>query len=422
MSTAAAWHIGQWLNTVQSTFVGLLRVWSVPIVLLLSFASGYTTYYGLSHFITAWIALVITIAVQSIVVICTLELAGMHWRANPPRFLMVVLSLLVALTVSVSFSYFKFYEFSQRDSMLIERQSQLEAAVDTYMTAVVGLKSQITAVQRQRIEQAAEQATQAYLGSLPAMRGSRHPIGKGPVWGHYNEILQVEQAKLKQLESRFQQLEADSTALRGSLKAFAAKMDDEARYARLLLDFQTLQTSAETLVSEHGLSPIVPPRLGSHAEFTQGVTPSFAMWDNVSWFALACASMVDFFVLVLSYRLEFTAPGPLTEEEKDLAYQGLRQFGEFTINKNDELEFVIERTELERARRVSDWSRMFAVAFLLNRGYLRKMSDRAVEFAPNLYPLIAERMNLNARKSPELKVLPGPEDKLAEALRRKGHG
>jgi hypothetical protein len=35
---------------------------------------------------------------------------------------------------------------------------------------------------------------------------------------------------------------------------------------------------------------------------------------------------------------------------------------------------------------------MFAVAFLLNRGYLRKMSERSVEFAPNLYPIIAERM------------------------------
>jgi hypothetical protein len=144
------------------------------------------------------------------------------------------------------------------------------------------------------------------------------------------------------------------------------------------------------------------------------------MWEDISWFALACASMVDFFVLVLSYRLEFTAPGPLTEEEKDLAYQGLRQFGEFTINKNDELEFVIERTELERARRFSDWPRMFAVAFLLNRGYLRKMSDRSVEFAPNLYPLIAERMS--ARQPPELRALPGGEDKLGEALRRKGHG
>jgi hypothetical protein len=421
MSVAAAWRIGQWLNVVQTTFVGLLRVWSVPIVLLLSVASGYTTFYGLSYFISAWIALVITVAVQSIVVICTLELAGMHWRANPLRFAMVGVSLLVALTVSVSFSYFKFYEFSHRDALLIERQSRLEQEANHYMAGVVGLKSQIIAAQRKRIEEASDAATQAYLGSLPAMRGTwRNQVGKGRVWSHYNDILQEEQAKLKALEPSFKALEERLAAVRGSLKEFSARMSDPAAYGQLLADFHQLRGVAEALASEHGLAPVAAPRFGSYAEFDKGITPSFAMWEDISWFALACASMVDFFVLVLSYRLEFSAPGPLTEEEKDLAYQGLRQFGEFTINRNDELEFVIERTELERARRVSDWSRMFAVAFLLNRGYLRKMSDRAVEFAPNLYPLIAERMQ--ARKNAELKALPGGEDKLAEMMRRKGHG
>ena len=35
---------------------------------------------------------------------------------------------------------------------------------------------------------------------------------------------------------------------------------------------------------------------------------------------------------------------------------------------------------------------MFAVGLLLSRGFLRKVDDRRVEFAPNLYPLIAEKM------------------------------
>ena len=99
--TATTWRIGAWLNAIQSTFVGLLRVWSVPIVLMLSLASGYTTYYGLSFFIVDWIALIVTIAVQSIIVISTLELASIHWRANPSRYLAVLVSLLVALVESV---------------------------------------------------------------------------------------------------------------------------------------------------------------------------------------------------------------------------------------------------------------------------------------------------------------------------------
>ena len=421
MSSNAAWHIGQWLNAVQSTFVGLLRVWSVPIVLLLSVASGYTTCYGLSYFITPWIALIVTVAVQSIVVICSLELAGMHWRANPTRFATVVISLLVALTVSISFSYFKFYEFSNRDSILIDRQVQLSQDVSRYIDGVIGLKSQLIAAQQKRVEHASQEATQAYLGAHPGMPGeARHQVGKGRVWTYYNDILLAEQAKLKQLDAQFQTLEKLLAEVRASLREFSLRMNDAPAYERLVGAFQNLQAEAEILAANHGAAPIEAPRLGIYSEFSRGITPSFAMWEDISWFALACAAMVDFFTLILSYRLESTAPGPLTEEEKELAFQGLRQFGEFTINKNDELEFVIERTELERARRVSDWNRMFAVAFLLNRGYLRKMSDRTVEFAPNLYPLIAERMA--ARKATELKAEPANEDLLAEALKRKDHG
>jgi hypothetical protein len=58
---------------------------------------------------------------------------------------------------------------------------------------------------------------------------------------------------------------------------------------------------------------------------------------------------------------------------------------------------VIEKSDIERARRYSDWSRMFAVGFLLSRGFLRKIDDKSVEFAPNLYPLIAERMSAQLR-------------------------
>ena len=80
-----------------------------------------------------------------------------------------------------------------------------------------------------------------------------------------------------------------------------------------------------------------------------------------------------------------------------MVFECLRQFSEFRINENDELEMVIEKSNIERARRYSDWSRMFAVGFLLSRGFLRKIDNRSVEFAPNLYPLIAERMSTQLR-------------------------
>jgi hypothetical protein len=412
MSHATVWRIGGWLNLIQTTFVGLLRVLSVPIVLMLSVASGYTTYYGLSFFITPWIALIVTVAVQSIIVICSLELAGIHWRANPPRYLSIVVSLLVALIVSVTFSYFKFYEFSRRDALLIERQSRLSGTVNRYLADVVALKSRIVSRQQLRIEEAARDTRLAFLSTHPGMAGKK--IGKGPVWGYYNEIQQGEQERLKALETRAASLERNIAVVRGALQSLAMRMGDIRAHDRLIDSLQTLQGAADQLASSQGLTPVAAPRPMSFAEFSRGMTPSFEMWKDLSWFALACAAMVDFFTLILSYRLETTAPGPLTEEEKDLAFQGLRQFGQFTINRNDELEFRIERTELERARRLSDWRRMFAVAFLLNRGYLRKMTSQTVEFAPNLYPIISERL---ARLPPS-----GGEDALAQAMREKFHG
>ncbi len=414
--TTTTWHIGQLLNAVQSTFVGLLRVLSIPIVLALSVAEGYNTCYGLSYFIPQWIALIMTIAVQSMIVICTLELAGMHWRANLARYLSVVLSLLVALTVSVSFAYFRFYEFSQRDAILLERQTNIVHDANRYIESVVALKSQLTAVQQQRVEQAAEDANRAYLGTHPGMQGQ---IGKGKVWSYYNEILQNEQTKLQRLDTAAQGLEKRLSEVREALREFSLRVNDSGAYERLARTFQNLQGEAEILASAYGAPPVEAPRFGSYAEFSLGLTPSFAMWKNISWFTLALAAMVDFFILFLSYRLETTAPGPLTEDEKDLAYLGIRQFGEFTINANDELEFSIEKTELERARRYSDWSRMFSVAFLLNRGYLRKVSDKSVEFAPNLYPIIAER--LKPRHAAEPAGEPANESELNKILTRKGY-
>lgn len=414
--TTTTWHIGQLLNAVQNTFVGLLRVLSIPIVLALSIAEGYNTCYGLSYFIPQWIALIMTIAVQSMIVICTLELAGMHWRANLVRYLSVVLSLLVALTVSVSFAYFRFYEFSQRDAILLERQTNIVHDANRYIESVVALKSQLTAVQQQRVEQAAEDANRAYLGTHPGMQGQ---IGKGKVWSYYNEILQNEQTKLQRFDTSASGLEKRLSEVREALREFSLRVNDSEAYERLVRTFQNLQGEAEILASNYGAPPVEAPRFGSYAEFSLGLTPSFAMWKNISWFTLALAAMVDFFILFLSYRLETTAPGPLTEDEKDLAYSGIRQFGEFTINANDELEFSIEKTELERARRYSDWSRMFSVAFLLNRGYLRKVSDKSVEFAPNLYPIIAER--LKSRHAAEPPGEPANESELNKILMRKGY-
>ena len=388
--------LGSLLNSIQTLFVGMLRIWSIPIVLMLSIASGFTTYYGLSHFILPWIALIITIAIQSIIVICSLEIAGIHWKANRLRYLSVVMSLLVAITASITFSYFKFYEVSQSETIRINRINEMRKDVDTYLSAILITKSDILKQQNSELDKATADVTQAYFGTHAQIPpGNRNVVGEGPFWKHYNQRYQAKKTEFDQLDKEFHLLDEHIRTLQTSLNHLT--VDTENNFQKALAGLQEVQLKFNQLATNAG--HIVPqaPILMTYAQFVQGVTPSFAMWNDFSLFAFSCAAMVDFFTFLLSYRLESTAPGPLSEQEQELAFECIRQFTQFRINDNDELEMIIEKSDIERARRYSDLSRMFAVGFLLSRGFLRKIDDKSVEFAPNLYPLVAERMAAQLR-------------------------
>ena len=388
--------LGSLLNSIQTLFVGMLRIWSIPIVLMLSIASGFTTYYGLSHFIVPWIALIITIAIQSIIVICSLEIAGIHWKANRLRYLSVVMSLLVAITASITFSYFKFYEVSQSETIRINRINEMRKDVDTYLAAILLTKSDILKQQNSELDKATADVTQAYFGTHAQIPpGNRNVVGEGPFWKHYNQRYQAKKTEFDQLDKEFHQLDEHIRTLQTSLNHLT--VDTENNFQKALAGLQEVQLKFNQLATNAGHNVPQAPILMTYAQFVQGVTPSFAMWNDFSLFAFSCAAMVDFFTFLLYYRLESTAPGPLSEQEQELAFECIRQFTQFRINDNDELEMIIEKSDIERARRYSDLSRMFAVGFLLSRGFLRKIDDKSVEFAPNLYPLVAERMGAQLR-------------------------
>ncbi|MDD4914956.1 MAG: hypothetical protein PHW13_07965 [Methylococcales bacterium] len=386
--------LGYLINRIQSLFVSLLRIWTIPIVLMLSVSSGFTTYYGLSHFITPWIALIITIAIQSIIVICSLEIAGIHWKANRMRYFTVAASLAIALTASVVFSYFKFYEISEQESLHINRLNEVRLEIKNYVERVLIIKSQVLQQQKQAVDQAAAETTEAYFGTHRLIApGFRNQVGEGPFWRHYNHIYQEKKQIFAQQEQLFGELDKNIRLVQGDLNTLDVADNVELAYSELLKNYQDMQLLINRLASNEGVSLPAAPLLMTYKQFVEDVKPSFSMFNGFSWFAFTCAAMVDFFTVLLSYRLEFTAPGPLTLQEEDLVFDCLRQFTEFRINANDELEMIIEKSELEKARRHSDWSRMFVVGLLLSRGFLRKVDNRTVEFAPHLYPLIAEKMS-----------------------------
>ena len=401
--------LGYLINRIQTLFVSMLRIWTIPIVLMLSVASGFTTYYGLSHFITPWIALVITVAIQSIIVICSLEMAGIHWTANRSRYFSVVASLCIALTASVTFSYFKFYEISEQETLHINRVQQINQDVKAYLDTVLERKSQLLKQHTQALEKASLDASQAYFGTHEQIApGYKNQVGQGPFWRHFNQIYQEKKQAFQVQEQAFLELDGKIRLLQTTLADLDIAQNQESAYYQFLKNYQDIQLIVNQLSSSGGLQLPDAPMLMSYKQFVEEVKPSFAMWQGFSWFAFACAAMVDFFTVLLSYRLEFTAPGPLTAQEEELVFECLRQFTEFRINENDELEMIIEKSELEKARRYSDWTRMFVVGLLLSRGFLRKVDTRTVEFAPSLYPLIAEKMSdkIAALKAKSLVKLP----------------
>ena len=229
--------LGSLLNSIQTLFVGMLRIWSIPIVLMLSIASGFTTYYGLSHFILPWIALIITIAVQSIIVICSLELAGIHWKANRWRYLSVVLSLLVAIAASITFSYFKFYEISQTETIRINRISEIRKDVDAYLSAILKTKGDILKQQNSELEKATTDVTQAYFGThaeIPA--ANKNIVGEGPFWRHYNQRYQSKKTQFDQLDKEFHLLDEHVRTLQTSLDHLT--VDTENNFQKALAGLQ----------------------------------------------------------------------------------------------------------------------------------------------------------------------------------------
>ncbi|WP_341327460.1 hypothetical protein [Methylotuvimicrobium sp. KM2] len=395
--------LGRLINIIQTLFVSLMRIWTIPIVLALSLASGFTTYYGMSHFITPWIALIITVAIQSIIVICSFEIAGIHWRANRLRYFSVLASLLIALGASVSFSYFKFYEISEQDTIHIQRLNEVRNKVEDYLRKIIAIKGELLAKERLEVEELNQQVTQAYFGTHPEIPPSlRNQVGEGRIWRHYNELFQNKKSELAGLEEQLALLDVQIGALQANLNQL--DQDSEAIreiYQQISSGLQTVQLQFNRQVAKFNTHLPAAPVLMPYSQYIQGIKPSFAMWTGFSTFALVCAGMVDFFTVLLSYRLEFTAPGPLTEQEEELVFECLRQFTQFRINENDALEMIIEKTEIEKAKRYIDWPRMFAVGLLLSRGFLRKVDDRTVEFAPTLYPLIAEKLGDKLQKIKE---------------------
>ncbi len=387
------------IDQTQTLFVSLLRLWTIPIVLGLSIASGFTTYYGMSGFITPWIALIITVAVQSIVVICSLELASVRWRADPLRTLAVGLSLLIALGVSVSFSYFKFYEIAHQTRIRTARLDEVRREVEGWVARLQQASAALLQRQRQAVAKAEQEAQAAYFGTHPVIPPRyRGIVGKGPFWRQYQAVVEQRRGRLQALQQALGPVRAETVRLQTLLSRLDGDRPDRATYEQIADQLHRLQVRFNAVAADFGSQPLPEPHLPAFSRIVAKPQPSLAMWQSFSWFAFLCAAMVDLFTVLLSYRLELSAPAPMSEDEKRLALRLLTQFRDFRINRNGELELDLAEDPVARAKRLQNGPRLFAVGLLLQRGLLRRVDRQRVEFAPGLYSLLAEELTRHMKR------------------------
>ena len=409
---------------IQNVFVRLLVISKIPLILLLSCASGYTTYYGMKLFITGWIALIITIAVQAILVMATVELSRLHWRASLLHFSSTVLYLLVALSVSIFFSYFKFYEISESTALQEIKYNRLKKNIDQYLNTVLTQKSERVEIHNQRVLKARYQSDQAYLGTHPAMPNRVQGIvGKGSYWEYFNEGVEREQRTLSNLKIRFDGLDKEIKELSVLLsKQGLAELRVKSNYQAVKTRYQMVGDQSNSLMSDSGQATLMQPSLESFEQYIE-IKPSLDVLGSLAPLALFLAVMVDLFTLILSYRLEVMPPETLSNHEKRLAFLGLQEFPDWTINQGGHLETRLEHNEEEAALDYDDSWRKLIVGMLLNRGMLRKVSGKKVEFSPQLYSLIIDQLikdieDTTPAQTPESRATPELPNTTGESLER----
>lgn len=78
------------LHKSYITFINIIHVLTIPIIISLAIASGFTTLMGMRLYINYWIALIITIAVQIIIILSAFQLSNTYFQAHKIRFIGLV--------------------------------------------------------------------------------------------------------------------------------------------------------------------------------------------------------------------------------------------------------------------------------------------------------------------------------------------
>ena len=201
-----------------------------------------------------------------------------------------------------------------------------------------------------------------------------------------------------------------------------AELRVKSNYQAVKTRYQMVGDQSNSLMSDSGQATLMQPSLESFEQYIE-IKPSLDVLGSLAPLALFLAVMVDLFTLILSYRLEVMPPETLSNHEKRLAFLGLQEFPDWTINQGGHLETRLEHNEEEAALDYDDSWRKLIVGMLLNRGMLRKVSGKKVEFSPQLYSLIIDQLikdieDTTPAQTPESRATPELHNKTGESLER----
>jgi hypothetical protein len=390
-------RFNQFIHRFYITFINVLHVMTIPIVGLLSLASGFTTFKGMRRYITTGtefvdilIALAITIAVQIIIILAAYELSNTYFRAHKFRFLSLLLSLVIAISVSINFSSIMFYDSSRAAAEKVEKFNKMDQEVKAYIAQVRKIKSEVTSEKRSHIEQLKGQSRQVLIGALPGLSTEPRRRWRRSVYVYeeINKSLSDERRDWADLEKRF------DTEVEPQVKAFMAndwKQEISANpesYKNASQKFDELTDLIGNVLSKSTRETVNRPTIMLWETFTE-LSPPFAFTSS---FPLVLAVIIDVLVFLFSWRLKTIPAGMMSREEKELAYYGIKQFTGHEINKNDRLQFRIKKTSREVDEDYDDKLRVNILSLLISKGYVRRVNRDYVELTARFDDVLAKKL------------------------------
>ncbi|MDQ1318481.1 MAG: hypothetical protein QG588_2143 [Candidatus Poribacteria bacterium] len=381
------------LQSLKITFTNVLHTSIILIVVALGIASGYTTFKGMTLFINDWVALIVTIAVQFIIIISSYELSTTYFQAHKLRFIGLLIALIIGLIVSINFSYIMFYERSQANNEKVEKFEKMAYEMKNYLSEVKTVKGVVIDMEMEIIRKIEERRRRAVDGTLEGLPPRQRVFGEGTATHIVDHELDQEKSRLQKIKDEFNMFEGTEKIFHNNWRM--EELDDPNHYATTKHQFNQLTYLADNILSNNGKKPIPHPEIMPWEDFIRS-NPPYAFLINLS---LILAIIIDVLTFIFSSCLQLQSAGGLSGRQKGMACLGFQEFFQFDLNSHDQLQIELNKTALEEDQGYNDGFRKLVIALLLNRGYLRRVNKDYVEFTPRLYDIILEQIEIDQAHS-----------------------